>query len=78
MNKARRQELYDVTSFLDDAIDRLEEIRDDEQDSFDNMPEGLQCSKTGDSMQDAMDKLDEFVRKIEGVKGEVSKMAGGK
>ena len=55
MNKQRRQELGDVLDYLDDAIDRLEEIRDDEQDAFDSLSERLQNSKTGDSMLAAID-----------------------
>lgn len=58
MNKARRQELYDVCSLLEDARCRLEEIRDDEQDAFDNLPESLQYSSRGDAMQEALDTLD--------------------
>ena len=55
MNKERRQELGDVIDYLGDATNRLEEIISDEEDSFDNLPEGLQCSRTGDSMQEAME-----------------------
>lgn len=60
MNKERREELLDVVQLLDEAIDRLEEIRDDEQDAFDSLPEGLQYSSRGDAMQDAIDTLDGF------------------
>jgi predicted nucleic acid-binding Zn-ribbon protein len=78
MNKQRRQELYDVISFLDDAIDRLEEIKNDEQDSFDSLPENFQYSSTGDKMQDAMDKMDEIVNKIEDVKSNIEVMISEK
>lgn len=74
MNKERRQELGDVIDYLDDAIDRLEEIISDEEDSFDNLPEGLQCSRTGYSMQDAIDTMRGFCDDIEEVKGKVSDM----
>ena len=78
MNKERRQELGDVIDYLDDAIMRLEEIRDDEQDSFDNLPEGLQTSRTGDSMLDAIDRLEGFCDDIEKVKASVSDMMSNK
>ena len=74
MNKERRQELGDVLDYLDDAIMRLEEIRDDEQDSYDDLSEGLQCSRTGDSMLEAIDKLEGFVGEIEEVKSHVEEM----
>lgn len=78
MNKARRQELNDVAFLLDDAADRLMEIKDDEQDSYDNLPEGLQCSRTGDSMLEAMDQMDEIYDAINNVKEMVYDMAANK
>ena len=78
MNKERRQELGEVIDYLDDAIMRLEEIRDDEQDSFDNLPEGLQNSRTGDSMLEAIDRLEGFCDDIEKVKANVSDMMSNK
>ncbi len=78
MNKQRRQELYDVTSILDDAIDRLEEIRDDEQESFDSLPDSLQNSSRGNNMLSAMDELEGFVDKIDGVKGAIEGFVKGK
>ena len=35
---------------IQNAHDVLEEVRDEEQDAFDNMPEGLQDSERGDLM----------------------------
>lgn len=78
MNKQRRQELGDVLDYLDDAIDRLEEIRDDEQDAFDSLSEGLQNSKTGDSMLAAIDTLDGFCGDINNIKSRVSDMMQNK
>ena len=78
MNKQRRQELGDVVEYLDDAINRLEEIRDDEQESFDNLPEGFQYSDPGNRMLDAIDALDGFVSDIETVKGRIECMAQNK
>lgn len=60
MNKERREELLEVVDLLEDAANRLSEIRDDEQDAFDSMPDGLQSSIRGDAMQEAIDKMDEF------------------
>lgn len=60
MNKERREELLEVVDLLEDAANRLSEIRDDEQDAFDSMPDGLQTSVRGDAMQEAIDKMDEF------------------
>lgn len=75
MNKERREELLDVVQYLDDAIDRLGEIRDDEQEAFDNLPEGLQNSIRGDSMQEAIDVLEQFESDINGVRDQIEDYA---
>jgi hypothetical protein len=76
MNKQRKQELFDVTSILSEALDRLSEIREEEQEAFDNMPEGLQCSARGDMMQDAMDMMDEWHGEIEEIASKIDDYAG--
>ena len=78
MNKERRQQLYDATSLLDDAIAIIQDVHAEEEEAFDNLNEGLQCGKTGDSMQAAMDKLDGFENEIEAVKKKIEDYAGGK
>lgn len=78
MNRQRRQQLYDATSALDEAVAVIQDIHSEEDEAFNNLSEGLQCSRTGDSMQDAMDKLDSFVDKIESVKSEIEKFIENK
>lgn len=75
MNKERREELFDVTQLLDEAIDRLNEIRDDEQDAFDSLPEGLQYSSRGDAMQEAIDTLDGFENEITSISTKIEEYA---
>ncbi len=68
MNKERREELLEATELLGEAIDRIEEIRDDEEDALYSLPEGLQESSRGLAMQEAMDTLDEFVDSIDQIR----------
>lgn len=75
MNKQRRQELLDVASMLEDAIDLLCEVQNDEQEAFDNMPEGLQESDRGWAMQDAIDIMDDWHSQIETIKGAIEDFA---
>lgn len=75
MNKQRRQDLLDVSQLLGEASDRLNEIRDEEQEAFDNMPEGLQCSSRGEAMQEAIDMMDEWNSEIEDIKGKIEEFA---
>ncbi len=75
MNRERRQELLDVASSLAEAMDRLSEIREEEQEALDNMPEGLQCGNRGQSMQEAIDTMDEWGSEIESIKDTIETYA---
>lgn len=75
MNKQRREKIsklkvrfQGVKMELNQLSSELFSILDEEQDAFDNMPEGLQGSYRGmcsedsiDSMEEASDKLDEVI-----------------
>lgn len=75
MNKQRRQDLLDVSALLSEASGRLNEIREEEQEAFDNMPEGLQCSSRGETMQEAIDTMDEWNSDIEDIKSRIEEFA---
>ena len=75
MNNARRRRISELKTQIDfanstlkEVSKRLSSILSEEQDAFDNMPEGLQSSYRGmcsedsiDSMEEASDKLDEVI-----------------
>ena len=75
MNNARRRRISELKTQIDfansqlkDASKKLSSILSEEQDAFDNIPEGLQSSYRGmcsedaiDSMEEASDKLDEVI-----------------
>ena len=75
MNKQRREKIRQLKTQIDliktdlkKASSELFSILNEEQDAFDNMPEGLQSSYRGmcsedaiDSMEEASDKLDEVI-----------------
>ena len=65
MNKQRRKMIADVVERLEAAKSDLEMIRDEEQDAFDNMPEGLQGSERGEMMEEAIGHLEEAVDSLE-------------
>lgn len=74
MNKIRRKELARIIEKLEalealrsEIQEELEAVMDEEQEALDNMPEGLQDSEKGqqmqeyiDSMEYAMDDLENF------------------
>lgn len=68
MNKQRRKEIQEVSAKIEALRDLLSEIkeeteriRDEEQDYYDNMPEGLQSSDRGYAAENAIDQLDNVV-----------------
>lgn len=48
-----------------EAIDQLSEIRDGEQEAYDNLPEALQDSERGENMQNCIDALEYFMSDLE-------------
>lgn len=78
MNNTRRRRINELKTQIDfannqlkDANKKLSSILSEEQDAFDNMPEGLQGSYRGmcsedaiDSMEEASEKLDEVIESL--------------
>lgn len=50
---------------LEDLKEKLEGIRDDEQEKFDNMPESLQSSGRGSKLEENVEELDAAINDIE-------------
>ena len=67
MNKERRNALYKIVNTLDEKSKELEKIRDEEQDCYDNLLEGLVDSERGEAMSENCDDLDSAVETLEEV-----------
>jgi hypothetical protein len=72
MNKIRRKELEKATSLLNDASVLLEEImgiieaaKDEEQECYDNLSEGLQASEKGQKYEENSILLDEAFSSVD-------------
>lgn len=73
MNTKRRNSIDSVINELiekfeeikAEAIDQLSEIRDEEQEAYDNLPESLQESEKGENMQNCIDALEWFMSDLE-------------
>ena len=74
MNKQRRKELEEAVSMLEDAYATIENVMEQEQEAFDNMPEGLQESERGEAMQENIDSLDSCLSDLENVKEQVEEV----
>ena len=64
MNKERREQLTDVSDIISEAMSRLDEIREEEQEAYDNMPECLQSGVNGDPMLDAINMMNSWESKV--------------
>ena len=57
MNNEKRSKLNDIKLKLTFLIKKLEEVMDSEQDSFDNLTEGLQATSRGAAMEEDIDNM---------------------
>lgn len=65
MNKQRRKQILDIRNQLEQNINELQSVLDEEQYSYDNMPENLQFSMRGEEMEDAITTMEEAIESIQ-------------
>ena len=58
MNSKRRNSIRKIKEGLSRLVNYLEELRDEEDEAYDNMPEQFQDSERGEIMQTAIEALD--------------------
>lgn len=52
MNAARRKERDKIIDVIDAIIERLEALKDEEEEAFDNLPDSIQQSERGQQMEE--------------------------
>ena len=57
MNNQRRDAINKLIGQIDDLKSQLETLKDEEEEAYDNMPDGLKNSGKGDAAQEAIDAL---------------------
>jgi chromosome segregation ATPase len=74
MNNDRRKRIKELVGELDsifgqltDFNDNLSEIQQEEQDAYDNLPEGLQETERGETIQDMADRLSDIYDTLDSV-----------
>ena len=74
MNKQRREKIGKLKAMIQSTQTELKQISselsyilNEEQDAFDNMPEGLQSSYRGMCSEDAIDSMEEASEKLDEV-----------
>lgn len=65
MNKQDRKELEKAINFIENAKIIVEEILDNEQEKFSNMPDGLQLSEKGQKMEENISALEDAINSLD-------------
>ena len=65
MNKIRRKELAKAIDLMEAAREILEQVRDEEQEAFDNLPESLQASERGEAMEEYIYSIEESIESLD-------------
>ena len=65
MNNERRKKIEKIREDLDGLMALVEELAEEEQEAFDNLPESLQDTERGEAMQTAIDNLDNLQNSLE-------------
>lgn len=65
MNKMRRDQIHMVIQKISNIIQVLEAILGDEQDAYDNMPDGLKESERGMNSIDAQESIESAMSALE-------------
>lgn len=65
MNKVRRKTLQDLYDIIADAKDNLDEVRGEEEEYKDNMPENLQGSERYERAEAAVSALESAISSLE-------------
>ncbi len=60
MNKHRREKIKK-------ALDILCEVRDEEREAYENLPEGIQYSERGEAMEENADQLEEVTSTLDDI-----------
>ena len=78
MNNARRKELKAAITLAEEVkvnLDCIQEILEscvgEEQDCYDNLPEGIQEGEKGEHMHEAIDFLDDAINSLDDVRDNV-------
>lgn len=68
MNNIRRLQIKRIIQLIEQAQSILDEVFDDEQAAFDNMPDNFQQSSKGEQIEDNLDNIQNAMDLIEDVR----------
>lgn len=65
MNKKRRERVAAAVGMIETALGILEEVENEEQEAYDNMPDGLRDGDKGSAMSEVIDAIQNSRQEIE-------------
>ena len=65
MNNTRRKAIAKIVERLEELKTDFELLRDEEQEAFDNLPEGIQESERGEHMENIIYNMEEVLENLE-------------
>lgn len=65
MNANRRKALQAIIDTITEANEKLTDLMNEEQEYFDNMPEGLQAGERGERAEEAISNLEDAIGELE-------------
>lgn len=77
MNKNRRKMIRKIVEQLGGLKEELDNVKDEEQEALDSMPENLQESERGEEMQTAIDVMEDACGDLESILYNLGEMLEG-
>lgn len=77
MNKARRQKLSKAITMIEELMSMIEEIKDEEQEAYENLPESLQYSERGEQMDEYIYNLEDVFCDLESMQATITEIIEG-
>ena len=65
MNNARRTKIEKLNNRLSEIMDLINELANEEQEAFDNMPESIQYGERGEKMEDYISTIDDAIGNLD-------------
>ena len=67
MNKTRRKAIEDIIAQLEEQKSAIETAQNEEQEAYDNLPDGIQCTERGEAMSENADDLEQAASDLDDV-----------
>ena len=61
MNKQKRKRLGEAFDLISQAEEILEEVKEEEEDGYDNLPDSFRDGEKGEAMQNCVEMMDEVI-----------------